>query len=146
MSLRRFLVLTSALALQISVAFAAPDTVWSGLVVATNGSQPQATPTELSRVEGTLKRTFGYNQFNIIGEASKTLKKGTEDWQANSKYFSLHVDSKGNTPQGYLVNLQLFKERELMLETEAKLSKSSPLVVKGPLVGDGQLLLVLVAQ
>jgi hypothetical protein len=53
------------------------------------------------------------------------------------------VDSKAETPTGYQLNLQLFKERELLLETEAKLAVSKPLVIKGPQVGDGQLLLVL---
>jgi hypothetical protein len=103
-------------------------------------------PSELNPIENTLKETFGYNQFTIIGEARKTLKSGDEDWLASSKYFSLHVDSKGSTPSGYQLNLQLFKEKELLLETEAKLGKRSPLVIKGPLVGDGQLLLVLVVQ
>jgi hypothetical protein len=33
-----------------------------------------------------------------------------------------------------------------LLETDTKLSKRSPLVIKGPQVGGGQLLLVLVVQ
>ena len=53
---------------------------------------------------------------------------------------------KGETDAGYLLNLKLFQEKSLLLETEAKLSKASPLVIKGPQVGDGQLLLVLVVQ
>jgi hypothetical protein len=71
---------------------------------------------------------------------------GSEDWLASSKYFSLHVDSKGVTEGGYLLNLKLFQEKNLLLETETKLSKASPLVIKGPQVGDGQLLLLLVVQ
>jgi hypothetical protein len=42
------------------------------------------------------------------------------------------------------LTLKLFQEKNLLLETDAKLSKASPLVIKGPQVGDGQLLLVLV--
>jgi hypothetical protein len=33
-----------------------------------------------------------------------------------------------------------------LLETAAKLSKRSPLIIKGPQVGSGQLLLVLIIQ
>jgi hypothetical protein len=122
-------------------------TVWSGLVMARNAAQPTPVPEQLDPIEGTLKGAFGYNQFEIIGEATKSLKSGEEDWLASSKYFSLHVDAKGETGRsGYLLNLQLYKEKELLLETDAKLSKRSPLVIKGPLVGDGQLLLVLVVQ
>ena len=148
MELRRVFVLIGAIAALHSGAAAAraSATVWSGLVIANNAAQPEAIPPELNPIEDTLKGTFGYNQFKIIGEARKTLKSGDEDWLAASKYFSLHVDSKGGTASGYLLNLQLYKERELLLETEAKLSRSSPLVIKGPQVGDGQLLLVLVVQ
>ena len=120
--------------------------VWSGLVIANNVAEPETIPPELNRIEGTLKALFGYNQFKVIGQSHKTLVTGSEDWLASSKYFSLHVDSKGETDAGYLLNLKLFQEKNMLLETEAKLSKASPLVIKGPQVGDGQLLLVLVVQ
>jgi hypothetical protein len=142
------LLLTVVMALVMSVAASVPaaEKVWSGLVMAENTDQPSPTPAELKKYEETLKELFGYNQFNIIGQSSKTLKTGQEDWLAASKYFSLHVDARGETGAGYVLNLKLFKEKELLLETEAKLSKSSPLVIKGPQVGGGQLLLVLIVQ
>ena len=124
----------------------ASQMVWSGLVIANNVAQPDEVPAELKRIEGTLKALFGYNQFKVIGQSQKTLVTGSEDWLAASKYFSLHVDAKGETVTGYLLNLKLFQEKSVLLETEAKLSKASPLVIKGPQVGDGQLLLVLVVQ
>ena len=124
----------------------AAKTVWSGLVIAENVAQPQAVPPELTRIEGSLKKFFGYNQFQVIGQSQKTLKTGQEDWLATSKFFGLHVDARGESAAGYVLNLQLYKEKELLLETNAKLSKRSPLVIKGPQVGSGQLLLVLVIQ
>jgi hypothetical protein len=124
----------------------AAETVWSGLVMAENVTQPEPVPSELTRIEGLLKRFFGYNQFQVIGRSQKTLKTGQEDWLATSKFFGLHVDARGETQGGYVLNLKLYKEKELLLETEAKLSKRSPLVIKGPQVGGGQLLLVLVVQ
>lgn len=124
----------------------AAQTVWSGLVMAENVAQPQPIPSELTRIEGSLKRFFGYNQFQVIGQSQKVLKTGQEDWLATSKFFGLHVDSRGESQSGYVLNLKLYKEKELLLETEAKLSKRSPLVIKGPQVGGGQMLLVLVAQ
>ena len=122
------------------------ETVWSGLVIAENVAQPQPIPPELTRIEGSLKKFFGYNQFQVIGQSQKTLKTGQEDWLATSKFFGLHVDSQGESAAGYVLNLKLYKEKELLLETDAKLSKRSPLVIKGPQVGSGQLLLVLVVQ
>lgn len=122
------------------------ETVWSGLVMARNVPQPTPVPAELSGLEGTLKQVFGYNQFQVIGQARKTLTTGTEDWLAKSKYFSLHVDSKTVSNSVYSLNLQLFQEHKLLLETDARLSKRSPLVIKGPQVGDGQLVLLLVVE
>jgi hypothetical protein len=143
----RLPLLAAFLALALSAAGARPtETVWSGLVIAENVPQPTAMPAELAPIEQTLKHLFGYNQFQVIGQSSKKLTTGQEDWLASSKYFALHVDAQGESAAGYVLNLKLYKEKELLLETDAKLSQRSPLVIKGPQVGGGQLLLVLVVQ
>src|SRR5882724_8495667 len=144
---RSLAIVISVLVLTITAAASqAAERVWSGLVMAENVTEPQSIPPELTRIEGLLKRFFGYNEFQVIGQSQKTLKTGQEDWLAMSKFFGLHVDARGETQGGYVLNLKLYKEKELLLETEAKLSKRSPLVIKGPQVGGGQLLLVLVVQ
>jgi hypothetical protein len=145
---RSLAIVISVLVLTITAAPAsqAAEKVWSGLVMAENVTEPQSIPPELTRIEGLLKRFFGYNEFQVIGQSQKTLKTGQEDWLAMSKFFGLHVDARGETQGGYVLNLKLYKEKELLLETEAKLSKRSPLVIKGPQVGGGQLLLVLIVQ
>src|SRR6195256_4132392 len=124
----------------------AAEKVWSGLVMAENAEKPHAAPARLGRIEKTLVELFGYNQFEVIGQSNKTLKTGEEDWLANSKYFGLHVDARGGKDAGYTLNLKLYKEKDVLLENHANLSKSSPLVIKGPQVGSGQLLLVLVVK
>src|SRR2546430_11123860 len=124
----------------------AAHTVWSGLVIAENVPQPAPIPPELTKLEQTLKDLFGYNQFEVIGQSNKTLKTGQEDWLANSKYFGLHVDARGENDSGYALNLKLYKENDVLLETDATLSKSRPLVIKGPQSGIGQLLLALVGK
>jgi hypothetical protein len=145
---RSLAVVISVVVLTMTAAAAsqAAEKVWSGLVMAENVTQPQPIPPELIRIEALLKKFFGYNEFQVIGQSQKTLKTGQEDWLATSKFFGLHVDARGETQGGYVLNLKLFKEKELLLETETKLSKRSPLVIKGPQVGGGQLLLVLVVQ
>jgi hypothetical protein len=144
----RSLLLLVAFALVLSTAtrVRAAETVWSGLVIAENVAQPQPIPSELTRIEQPLKHLFGYNQFQVIGQSRKALKTGQEDWLATSKFFGLHVNARGESEAGYVLNLKLYKEKELLLETDAKLSRRSPLVIKGPQIGGGQLLLVLVVQ
>ncbi len=141
-----YIIAVVALAVSGTPGLKGAQTVWSGLVIAENVGQPQPIPQELKRIEGSLRKFFGYNQFQVIGQSQKTLKTGQEDWLATSKFFGLHVDARGESEAGYVLNLKLFKEKELLLETDAKLSKRSPLVIKGPQVGSGQLLLVLVVQ
>src|SRR5256885_14779520 len=149
MKRRRVLLLSLWLALIVGSAETThgAQTVWSALVMGNNVTQPEETPMELKKIEGTLKELFGYNQFTVIGQSKKSVVTGSEDWLAQSKYFSLHVDSKeGNDKTGYRLDLKLFQESNLLLEWEAKLSKGRPIIVKGPQVGDGQLLLLLVVQ
>jgi hypothetical protein len=141
-----FLVPVSLLIISATSGLQGAEIVWSGLVIAENVPQPQPIPPELRRIEGSLKRFFGYNEFQVIGQSRKTLKTGQEDWLATSKFFGLHVDARGESEGGYVLDLKLYKERELLLETEAKLSERSPLVIKGPQIGSGQLLLVLVVE
>ena len=145
---RRFPFVIAFIALIMSTApgLRAAETVWSGLVIAENVAQPESIPPELTRIERLLKELFGYNQFQVIGQSRKKLTTGQEDCLATSKFFGLHVDARGESEAGYVLNLKLYKEKELLLETDAKLSKRSPLVIKGPQVGSGQLLLVLVVQ
>src|SRR6185503_5734647 len=118
MKFRSFL-LAVLLALNLSAAGArGAETVWSGLVIAENAAQPAAIPAELSRIEQNLKELFGYNQFQIIGQSTKTLETGQENWIAWSRYFSLQVDGKGEGKGGYVLGLRLWKEKELLLESE----------------------------
>ncbi len=132
---------------------AAGEIVWSGLVMADNEQNPRPVASELAGLEPTLKELFGYNHFEVIGQSRKTLVNGEEDWLASSKHFALMVDAQGPSDGGYLVNLKLVQRDnsnppadQLVLETATKLSKRSPLVIKGPQIGNGQLLLVLVVQ
>jgi hypothetical protein len=125
----------------------AGERIWSGLVVATNRPYPvPMAPRPMHRFHRTLQRTFGYNQFEVIGESRKTLQAGQAEWLAASKHFSLRVDPRGASRGGYRVHLQLFQDRQTLLETDATLSQSSPLVIRGPQIGSGQLLLLLVVQ
>ena len=68
-------------------------------------------PPELIGSKARSRQLFGYNQFKVIGQSRKTLVTGSEDWLAASKYFSLHVDSKGETEAGYLLKLKFFRRK-----------------------------------
>src|SRR5207244_12942195 len=121
----RSLLLSAAFALVLGTAteLRGAEMVWSGLVIAENVAQPHPIPPELTGIERPLKRLFGYNQFQVIGQSRKALQTGQEDWLATSKFFGLHVDARGESPAGYVFNLKLSTETELLLEHVGKLSK-----------------------
>jgi hypothetical protein len=143
----RFLSTFLAVAVAVCLtANASAETVWTALVMANNRAEPTPIPAELNSLQGTLKRFFNYNQYQVIGQSRQQLVTGEEDWQASSKFFSLHLQAKPPSKSPYRLNLQLFQQQKLLLETEANLSKRSPLVIRGPQVGDGQLVLLLVVE
>lgn len=129
-----------------SLAARTEQTVWSGIIVASNSGPPDPVPPQLAPLQETLRQVFGYSRFHLIGEARKTLKSGEEDWLASTKYFALRVDARGEKAGAYVLNLKLLQENKMLLETSAQLSKASPLVIRGPQIGDGQLVIVLVVQ
>lgn len=146
MRARAGLVTTAALLVMAAAPLSAAEKVWSGLVMAENAPQPHPPPAQIATFQKTLTDLFGYNQFEVIGESTKEVKTGQEDWMATSKYFALKVDARGESESGYELGLKLYQEQQVLLETDTKLSKESPLVIKGPQVGSGQLILVLVVK
>lgn len=147
--IRRASLLAAILSLAVAangVANRDEQTVWSGIIVVSNSGPADPTPPELAPVAETLRQVFGYNRFHLIAEARKTLKTGEEDWLATTKYFALRVDAQGQKAGAYVLNLKLFQENKMLLETNAQLSKASPLVIRGPQVGDGQLVIVLLLE
>ncbi len=124
----------------------AEESVWSGLVLATNEDSPKDPPVELAFLKSKLKNIFGYNQFQLIGDHTEVINDPDEHWLMPGNLFSLRVDSKSNSTPGYLVRLQLYQEKKMLVETEAKLGRQSPLLIRGPLYGNGQLIIILLVK
>jgi opacity protein-like surface antigen len=142
-----FVAFACALLLLLTVAPAqASDSVWTGIVMATNVPEPTPIPAELDRFESTLKQLFGYNQYQVIGQSRNTLSKSETEWRATSKYFSLQVNSKPAATSGYVLDLQLYQQDKPLLDVpEVKLGKK-PLMIRGPQIGEGQLVLLVVLE
>ncbi len=128
----------------------ADDKIWSAVVLATDAAKPADAPAELRDFAARLKRVFGYNQFELIGSAVQTIDSADEGWLIPSKTFSLSVKARRSTSKeargGYLLNLKLFQDKRPLVDTEAKLAPGSPLFIRGPQYGKGQLIFVLQIQ
>jgi hypothetical protein len=128
----------------------AASRVWSALVVATNAAEPKAAPAELREFAPRMKRVFGYNQFELVGSAGQEIGDQGESWLVPSKSFWLGLKARRALSKeaqgGYLLSLQLFQDKRPLVDTEVKLAPGSPLFIRGPQYGKGQLIIVLQVQ
>jgi len=132
----------------------ADDVMWEALIFAENPPKewpakegpPKVNsrwPAALAGREKQISRIFGYKQLRVLGQAQQKIKTGEEDWLLPSKRFYVKIDTKNPTPHGYLVNLQLYQEEKLLVEANVKLARNTPLYIRGPQVGSGQLIIAL---
>ena len=121
--------------------------IWSGLVVATNAANPKEAPAELKEFAPRLKRVFGYNQFELAGSAWQEIGDQGESWLVPSKSFWLGLKARRALSKeaqgGYLLSMQLFQDKRPLVDTEVKLAPGSPLFIRGPQYGKGQIIIVL---
>lgn len=125
---------------------AGQEVVWTGLVYATNEKQPAPNPKQLAGFGQKLENIFGYNQLQLLSEHREAMNDQTEHWLLPGRKFCLSVHSKNAPDRGYLLKLKLFQDKRLLVKTEAKLERQSPIFFRGPLCGKGQLIIVLLVE
>jgi len=124
---------------------AANDVVWSGLIYASNAKIPAPPPVELTGFSRKLQHIFGYNQFQLLSQHREVMDNQYEHWLLPGAGFSLLVDSK-KAGGNHLITLQMYQEKRMVVRTIVQLARQSPIFLKGPLSGDGQLIIVLVVE
>lgn len=121
----------------------ADDKIWSALLLASNEERPTKPSPEVARLQGAVTRFFGYNQIQLIGSATKTIDADCERWLVPSQNFWLGIKARKGESESYNLDVTLFHDKRRLVETQAKLGQSSPLIIRGPLHARGQLLIVL---
>jgi hypothetical protein len=121
----------------------AEDSIWGALVLATNEKEPAAPPTELAPFAKSMRNVFGYNQFEVIGSHTQKVEDPDGSWLIPSKRFCLRVKIRKSGQGQHLLTLLLYQEQKLLVGTRARLGDRSPLFIRGPLYGPGQLIIVL---
>ena len=121
------------------------EEIWSAMVLASSpaaGKEPQPPPGEIAPYAKRLTKIFGYEQFEILGSASKAMGRGEQErWLVPSPTFMLGAQARLERG-GYLLSLELYQEKRRLLQTEARLGISSPLFISGPRHARGQLIIV----
>ena len=119
------------------------DVLYGALVLATKSEHPQPTPEALRPQADNLRRIFGYNDFRLLAEKKKAINTGQEDWLMPSQQFILRVDTQSPIAEGYALGLKLVEEDRVIVEANVKLKHEHPLFIRGPFIGDGQILILL---
>jgi hypothetical protein len=122
---------------------AAGDKIWSAVVLASNvksGQRPAVAP-ELAPYAGKLSKVFGYDQFTVLGSATKVIAGSAESWLVPTPNF--WVGAKATREGGYYrMNMEFFHDKRRLFEAEFMLDTKSPVFIRGPMHVRGQVIMV----
>jgi hypothetical protein len=120
------------------------EAVWGALLYASNDRAAEKAETQIpSRI-----RTYDERLEKLLGYASiQTLGQGQTRIEPNNSgsivfHGSIRIELTGLTRRPrdrFLVGLRLFHGEHQLIETQAEVTRGSPLFIRGPLWRDGQL-------
>lgn len=126
--------------------------VWGALVYATTDAakltgSTEKLPSGQKDLFERLGKVFPFTHFEIIGQHMQDVFREYESWVVPSRDLFLKIDSKGPAEVGGMnLHLQVWREQQVLVKTDAVLHPGSPLFISGPKWRDGQLLFVLDMQ
>lgn len=120
------------------------ESVWGCLLYASNQraveKAPNQIPTRIRGYDERLERLLGYASLQTLGQGETIVEPNA----LSSIVFhgNIRIELIGLTRQPgehFLVGLRLFHGDHQLIETQAKVTRGSPLFIRGPLWRDGQL-------
>ncbi|HEY5894266.1 MAG TPA: hypothetical protein VIT91_13660 [Chthoniobacterales bacterium] len=121
----------------------ASEKIWGALIVATNEETPTPIPARLDPFSQRLSSVFGYSHFRLLGESTREVDSDVEGWLILGDDFLARSIVVPTEKGAYQLGLEIYFHKKKIADTVVKLGKGSPLFVRGPLYGRGQLILVL---
>ncbi len=126
--------------------------VWGALIFATNdasqllGSQEKA-PAHLGPLNDRLAKVFAFKHFEILGQHQQDIFREYESWVVPSRDLFLKIDSNGPADNGGVkLHLQVWRDQQVLVKSDAVLRPGSPLFIGGPKWKDGRLIFVLLLE
>jgi len=120
----------------------ADDDTFAALVLATNEPGLKVTPKKLEPYVEDLSRIFGYNTFYLLGSDQEDIFEGNEEWFVPTDEFFLKIKILERKKAHYRVRVELYRQKKLILQTDADLALDAPLYIRGPQWGKGQLIML----
>ena len=119
------------------------DRIWSAVALATIEHAASPVPNSLKQLASEITEIFGYNSLYLLGEKKRDLSPGREEWLIPTKEFFFKVECLSKELTSYLLRIELYRNQNLLVTTEANLAKDAPLYIRGPQWGRGLLIFVL---
>jgi hypothetical protein len=117
------------------------------LLVGTNQTEPPPVPESVRAQAAQMKKLFGYNRFDVIGEKSARIPESRETWLVPSEELFLKVYVPSMPESGtdtYSVDLELYQRKKRIIRSKVDMVPGKPLYIKGPQWGKGTLILHLI--
>lgn len=132
-----------------SVKHATDGHVWGVLIFATNDAAQltgakEPIHSELPKLNERLAKVFPFKHFEILGQHRQDIFREYESWIVPSRDLFMKIDSKGPADHGGVnLHLQVWREHQVLVKSDAVLRKDSPLFIGGPPWKEGRLIFVL---
>jgi hypothetical protein len=123
----------------------ASDRLWACLLFATNEKMSRDVPTWLKNYNERLEKLVGYTAVRSLGQNEVTLQTGKP--AAINLPGNMRIQLNNWVREGhgrFLVTIRFFRRDHALIETQARISRGSPLFFRGPLWRNGRLIVAVV--
>ncbi|MBV8100835.1 MAG: hypothetical protein JOZ31_16945 [Verrucomicrobia bacterium] len=123
----------------------ASDRLWACLLFATNEKMSRDVPAWLKNYNERLEKLVGYTAVRSLGQNEVTLQTGRP--AAINLPGNMRIQLNNWVREGhgrFLVTIKLFRRDHALIETQARISRGSPLFFRGPLWRNGRLVVAVV--
>jgi hypothetical protein len=121
----------------------AAENFWGCLIYASDTAQCNYLPECLRGYQARMRNAFGYSRFCLIAQRQMTFQTQKETGLAFSGDLKVVLTSLTGASDGnYLIRLLFEESEEPVMETQARVSRNSPLFIMGPNWRDGQIIIV----
>jgi hypothetical protein len=123
----------------------AGDKLWACLLFASNEKMSRDVPTWLKNYNGRLTKLVGYTAVRSLDQNEVSLqaeKPAVVNLRGNMRIVLTDFNQEPNGR--FLVKIKFYRGERALIETQARISRGSPLFFRGPLWRNGRLIVAVV--
>jgi len=123
----------------------ANDKLWACLLFASNEKMSRDVPTWIKNYNGRLEKLVGYTGLRSLGQNEVTLQAGRPAMVNLPGNMRIQLSNWIREGHGrFLVSIKFFRRDRALIETQARMSRGSPLFFRGPAWRKGRLVVAVV--